>query len=40
MQVEDPDLMATVYHLINAEVIDSDGDGLSDNLEYYMGPIR
>ena len=37
MQVEDPDSMATVYHLINAEVIDSDGDGLSDNLESLYG---
>ena len=37
MQVEDPDLMATVYHLINAEVIDSDVDGLSDDLESLYG---
>ena len=37
MQVEDPDLMATVYHLITKEVIDSDGDGLSDDLESLYG---
>ena len=29
--------MATVYHLINADVIDTDGDGLSDNLESLYG---
>ena len=37
MQVQDPDLVATVYHLINADVIDTDNDGLSDNLESLYG---
>ena len=40
MEVEDPDLVATVYHLINADVIDFDGDGLSDNLESLYGTNR
>ena len=33
MEVADPEMIATVYHLINADVVDTDGDGLSDNLE-------
>ena len=37
MQVQDPDLVATVYHLINADVVDTDNDGLSDNLESLYG---
>ena len=37
MEVQDPDLVATVYHLINADVVDTDNDGLSDNLESLYG---
>ena len=40
MEVQDPDLVATVYHLINADVVDTDGDGLSDNLSLCMGQIH
>lgn len=37
MEVQDPELVATVYHLINADVVDTDSDGLSDNLESLYG---
>jgi hypothetical protein len=37
MEVADPDMIATVYHLISADVVDTDGDGLSDNLESLYG---
>ncbi len=37
MEVQDTELVATVYHLINADVIDTDNDGLSDNLESLYG---
>jgi hypothetical protein len=37
MEVQDPELVATVYHLINADVVDTDNDGLSDNLESLYG---
>ena len=37
MQVEDPEMMATVFHLINADVIDTDLDGLSNDLESLYG---
>ena len=37
MEVADPDMIATVYHLISADVVDTDADGLSDNLESLYG---
>ena len=37
MEVADSDMIATVYHLISADVVDTDGDGLSDNLESLYG---
>ncbi len=37
MEVQDTELVATVYQLINCDVIDSDSDGLSNNLESLYG---
>tara|TARA_B100001559_G_scaffold32113_1_gene24430 strand:+ start:110 stop:1915 length:1806 start_codon:yes stop_codon:yes gene_type:complete len=37
MQIEDVDSISLVFSLISADVIDSDGDGLSDDLESIYG---
>ena len=37
MQIEDPDSISLVFQLISADVKDSDGDGLSDDLESSFG---
>ena len=37
MQIEDVDSISLVFKLISADVIDSDGDGLSDDLESIYG---
>jgi len=37
MQIEDVDSISLVFKLISADVADSDGDGLSDDLESIYG---